>query len=195
MSTENTHLLTITQEMREHAKSNPNTWLHILDPAFRPGDDVPPWGVIGSFRVDEDGLVDERFEPNPKWRPSPVSAGMPAPETQLERAMQQARTGYEPEESVLNGVLNATLLVYAKGPEDRELQGFQDQVTGQILVAACTSSRFVPQAWPHARAVAGRDLVAKLAGCPLLINPGSKPGALIPAEALLAAAGVAPEVN
>ncbi|MFI9382961.1 type VII secretion system-associated protein [Kutzneria sp. NPDC052558] len=190
MSTENTHLLTITQEMREHAKSNPNTWLHILDPAFRPGDDVPPWGVVGSFRVDAHGDVDERFEPNPNWRPSPVSAGMPTPETQLERAMQQARTGYEPEESVLNGVLNSTLLVYAKGPQDRELQGFQDQVTGQILVAACTSRRFVPEQWPHARAMAGADLVARLAGCPLLINPGSKPGALIPAEALLAAAGV-----
>lgn len=191
MSTaQNTHLLTITQDMRDSAKANPNTWLHILDPAFTPGDDVPPWGVIGSFRVDEDGRIDERFEPNPNWRPSPVSAGMPAPETQLERAMQQARTGYEPEESVLDGVLNATLLVYAKGPEDRELQGFQDQNTGQILVAACTSQRYVPEVWPHARAVAGRELVAKLAGCPLLINPGSKPGALIPAEALLEAAGV-----
>lgn len=191
MSTaQNTHLLTITQDMRDNAKANPNTWLHILDPAFRPGDDVPPWGFIGSFRVDADGQIDDRFEPNPNWRPSPVSAGMIAPETQLERAMQQARTGYEPEESVLDGVLNATLLVYAKSPEDRELQGFQDQNSGQILVAACTSQRFVPEVWPHARAVAGRDLVTKLAGCPLLLNPGNKPGALIPAEALLAAAGV-----
>jgi hypothetical protein len=186
----NTHLLTITQDMRDNAKANPNTWLHILDPAFRPGDEVPPWGVIGSFRVDEDGLIDERFEPNPDWRPSPVSAGMPTPETQLERAMQQARTGYQPEDTVLEGVLNATLLVYARTPDDRELAGFQDQSTGQILVAACTSSRFVPEVWPHARAIAGRDLVTKLAGCPLLLNPGSKPGALIPAEALLAAAGV-----
>ncbi|GAA3430681.1 type VII secretion system-associated protein [Kutzneria kofuensis] len=190
MATPNTHLLTITQEMRDNAKANPNTWLHILDPAFRPGDEVPPWGVIGSFRVDGDGRIDERFEPNPNWRPSPVAADMPAPETRLERAMQQARTGYEPESSVLDGVLNATLLVYARGPEDRELAGFQDQASGQILVAACTSSRFVPDAWPHARAIAGRELVTKLAGCPLLLNPGSKPGALIPAEALLAAAGV-----
>ena len=177
MSTPNTHLLTITQDMRDNAKANPNTWLHILDPAFKPGDEVPPWGVIGSFRVDGDGLIDERFEPNPNWRPSPV-------------AMQQARTGYEPEESVLDGVLNATLLVYAKNPRDRELQGFQDQASGQILVAACTSARYVPEAWPHARAIAGRELVARLSGCPLLINPGHRPGALIPAEALLAAAGV-----
>jgi hypothetical protein len=190
LSTPNTHLLTITQDMRDNAKANPNTWLHILDPAFRPGDDVPPWGFVGSFRVNEHGDIEDRFEPNPNWRPSPVSAGMPAPETQLERAMQQARTGYEPESSVLDGVLNATLLVYAKGPDDRELAGFQDQTTGQILVAACTSARFVPEAWPHARAIAGRELVARLSGCPLLINPGHRPGALIPAEALLAAAGV-----
>jgi hypothetical protein len=186
-TTQHTHLLTITQEMRDNAKANPNTWLHILDPAFRPGDDVPPWGVIGSFRVDAAGDIDEHFEPNADYRPSPVAAGMPSPETQLERAMQQARTGYEPESAVLDGVLSATLLVYAKSPDDRELAGFQDQNTGQILVAACTSTRHVPASWPHSRAIAGRDLVAQLSGCPLLLNPGSKPGALIPADVLVAA--------
>ncbi|AHI01905.1 hypothetical protein KALB_8548 [Kutzneria albida DSM 43870] len=177
--------------MRDNAKANPNTWLHILDPAFRPGEEVPPHGVIGSFRVDANGDIDERFEPNPQWRPSPKAAAMPEPETELERILQRARTGYEPGEALIRAVLNATLLVYAKSPQDRELAGFQDQVTGQILVAAASSHRYVPEAWPHSRAIAGRDLVTQLAGCPLLLNPGQKPGAVISAEHLVEAASLA----
>lgn len=190
MQPKHTHLLNITQEMRDNAKANPNTWLHILDPAFRPGDDVPPYGVIGSFRVDENGDIDERFEPNPEYRPSARAAAMPEPETELERALQQARTGYEPESTLIRAVLNATLLVYAKSPDDHELAGFQDQSTGQILVAACSSHRYVPEVWPHSRAISGRDLVTQLAGCPLLLNPGQQPGALIPAEHLVEAASL-----
>ena len=183
-----THLLTITQEMRDYAKAHPNSRLDILDPAFTPGDQVPGWGIIGSFGIDANGDIDETFRVNQAYRPSPTARGMVVPETKLEKALQDTRTGYATETDLINAVLDATVLVYAKNESDTTVSGFRDNNSGTVLITACTSRRYVPDEWPAARAISGRELVAQLGGCPLLLNPNNKPSALIPAAHLIAAA-------
>ena len=47
----------ITPEMRAAALENPNSWLYVIDPALDPDADVPPWGVVGAFPVNERGEI------------------------------------------------------------------------------------------------------------------------------------------
>ena len=73
MNTQQPSRPVITPAMREQAKKQPNTWLYVVDPIFSdPNAEVPPWGFIGGYRVDERGELTEDFSPNPNYRPSPV---------------------------------------------------------------------------------------------------------------------------
>src|SRR5437016_9523139 len=43
----------ITEQMREQARQTPGSWLYIVDPGYEDaGDDVPPEGVVGAYRID-----------------------------------------------------------------------------------------------------------------------------------------------
>ena len=78
----------ITPAMREQALKQPNTWLYVVDPIFTdPNAEVPPWGFIGGYRVDENGEITDDFSPNPNYRPSPVALRLPAPTNDVERAL------------------------------------------------------------------------------------------------------------
>src|SRR5437016_4477749 len=70
MNTQQPSRPVITPAMREQAAKQPNTWLYVVDPIFTdPGADVPPWGFIGGYRVDERGELTDDFSPNPTSRP------------------------------------------------------------------------------------------------------------------------------
>ncbi|GAA2986668.1 type VII secretion system-associated protein [Streptosporangium longisporum] len=84
----------LTDRMRAEARSMPGRWLYAVDPFFDPDGAVPPYGVIGAWRVDEHGEVSEEFTPNPGHRPSPVSLGFGEPADPLDAAVQLAVTGY-----------------------------------------------------------------------------------------------------
>src|SRR5699024_6862433 len=56
MDTQQANRPVITPAMREQARKQPNSWLYVIDPIFTdPNADVPPWGYIGGYRVDERG--------------------------------------------------------------------------------------------------------------------------------------------
>jgi hypothetical protein len=83
-------------------------------------------------------------------------------------------------------VLAASLLVYTPGGSDTEVYGFPERGGGRVVVCACTSRRFVPQAWPATREILGAELATELGEHPLLLNPTGGAGVLIPAELLRA---------
>src|SRR5690606_41259110 len=71
MNTQQPSRPAITPAMREQAKKQPNSWLYVVDPIFTdPNAEVPPWGFIGGYRVDERGEITDEFSPNPNYRPS-----------------------------------------------------------------------------------------------------------------------------
>jgi hypothetical protein len=173
----------ITPRMRTSALANPNAWLYVIDPAFDADADIPPWGVVGAYRVDADGEISPSFRRNTEYRPSPTALGMPSPSSDLERLLQWIVSGHREEAELPAAVLRARLLIYASGPDDHEVTAFPDR-TGRIMVPACTSVAHVPTAWPGWREIPGRDLATQLAGHPLVINPTGPVTALLPAPTL-----------
>jgi SseB protein N-terminal domain len=172
----------ITPEMRQAARENPNSWLYVIDPALDADDDVPPWGVLGAYPVNERGEIEESFHPNAEYRPS-ADAKLP-----LDDLLEQIKAGERDQAELLPAVLGARLLVYAAGPDDATVTGFPSRRHGGVMVPACTSPAHVPPVWPGWREITGRDLVPLLHGHPLAINPNGPVTALIPAAHLAGAA-------
>ncbi len=173
----------ITQDMRASAMANPNTWLYVIDPAFDENADIPPWGVVGAYRVDDRGAIDPTFRRNTEYRPSPTALRMPDPATRLDDLLQLVKAGHRQESDLLAAVRDAKLLIYATGPDDRAVTAFPAR-DGRIMVPACTSVAYVPSAWPGWREVRGNDLARHLKGHPLVINPIGPITALFPAADL-----------
>ncbi|MBB1155737.1 MULTISPECIES: type VII secretion system-associated protein [Amycolatopsis] len=176
----------ITPEMRANARTNPNSWLYVIDEAFDARGPVPSWAVVGAYPVNGTGEVVEDFHPNDRYRPSPKALGFPEPRNELERLLQMVRTEHRPAEDLPRVILDSTLLVYALSPVQRTVIGFHN-ADGRVMVPAYTSKSLVPREWPHARAVLGRDIVGLLAGHPLAINPHDLITAVVPAEHLMKA--------
>ena len=171
----------ITADMRRGAKEHPNTWLYVIDPAFDADADVPPWGVLGAFAVDEHGEIDENFQPNEDYRPG-------GPVSDLDGFLRELAEGTRGEDGLLELVLDTTLLVYASGPDDHAVTAFPNR-DGTLMVPACTSGEHVPVQWPGWRTILGRDLAPRLGGHPLVVNPIGPVTALLPQADLLSALG------
>ena len=184
----------ITDDMRASARTNPNSWLYVLDPAFvgvAAAADVPQWAIVGAYPVNEFGEVEDRFAPNDTYRPSPLALGWPEPRSQLERIIQLAKAGHRPATELPGSVLDASLLVY--DPDDGTWDGTQlivlpDGPTGRLVVPACTSVEHVPPDWPGWRSMRGAEMVPLLRGYPLAINPDGPVSAILPFELLVEAA-------
>lgn len=177
----------ITPEMRAAALENPDSWLYVIDPALDPDDDVPPWGVVGAFPVNEHGEIEDAFEPNADYRPTPAAVREPDPAAVLEGLLEKVQAGERGQDDLLAAVLAARLLVYAASAQDGAVTGFPNRADGSVMVPACTSPQRVPAGWPGWREVTGRDLVPALHGHPLVINPNGPVTALIPASHLVSA--------
>jgi hypothetical protein len=173
----------ITPEMRVSARTNPNSWLYVIDPLFDSEIDVPPWGVVGAYPVDAHGEIEDDFQPNERYRPSPRALSMPAPASALEELLQLIRTGHRAIDDLPAAVRTATLLLYAAAADEYSVIGFPDP-TGRVLVPVCTAPQYVPSAWPGWRAVTGADLGPLLRGYPLVVNPIGPISAVLPAELL-----------
>jgi hypothetical protein len=170
----------ITPEMRASAKTNPNTWLYVIDPLFESEADVPPWGVVGAYPVDARGEIEDAFQPNERYRPSPQALKMPAPASSLDELLQLIRTGYRKTEELLPALKDATLLLYASAPHEYDVIGFPD-AEGRVYVPVCTAAEYVPTTWPGWRLVTGKDIGRLLDGFPLLVNPIGPISAIVPA--------------
>ncbi|WP_243726612.1 type VII secretion system-associated protein [Actinocrispum wychmicini] len=171
----------ITPQMRASAKSNPNTWLYVIDPLFESEVDVPPWGVVGAFPVDAGGEIEDDFQANDRYRPSPQALRMPPPPSPLDELLQLIRTGHREVEELAPAVRAATLLIYARSAAEYDVLGFPD-ADGNVYVPVCTAAEHVPATWPGWREVPGSKLGPLLDGYPLLVNPVGPISAVLPAH-------------
>lgn len=178
----------ITEQLREHARQNPGTWLYIVDPGYSDDEgEVPPEGVVGAYRIDERGEIDEDFQFNDGYVPSPLATDRPEPTNALEAALERISTGQAPEAELTAAVLAGEVLLYSPDPEERSVYA-AEMSDGSQLVPACTSVSRLPADWPGYRRVAGRDLPEVLQGLDLGLNLDDAVQAVIPYGVLLRAA-------
>ncbi|PPK67821.1 type VII secretion system-associated protein [Actinokineospora auranticolor] len=173
----------ITLEMRASARSNPNSWLYVIDPEFGQHEDVPSWGIVGAYPVDARGEIGDGFRPNRGYRPSPTALRMPVAANRLEKVLQLIHTRHRAHTDLLPALRDATVLVFARSSADRALTGFPNH-DGTVMVPVCTSAAHVPGSWPGWRAMRGRDVAAHLRGHPLVVNPQGPITAVVPAAHL-----------
>lgn len=107
----------ITDALREHARRNPGQWTYAVDPALEADGSVPQEGIVGAWKVDENGEIDENFRPNEKYRPTPVARKWPEPTDLLDAITQWAATGWAAPAQVAQILADATLYAYA-GADD-----------------------------------------------------------------------------
>lgn len=171
----------VTDDMREQAKQTPNSWLYIVDPGYEEaGEDVPPEGVVGAFRIDENGEIGEFF-PNDEYEPTePVFE----PTNELERVLHLVSIGQADENDLPRAVLEAELMFYAESFDDEALYE-AEMSDGSTLVPACTSKQRVPEDWPAFRSVSGSELADVLNGLDLGLNLDDPLRAVIPYEVLV----------
>ncbi|MCX2731612.1 type VII secretion system-associated protein [Saccharopolyspora sp. NFXS83] len=189
MNTQQPSRPVITPAMREQAAKQPNTWLYVVDPIFSdPNAEVPPWGFIGGYRVDERGELTDDFSPNPNYRPSPVALRLPAPTNDVERALQLTTTGYAQAPTLLAALLDAELILFAQ-PQGSGLFTM-DHDSGRRQLQLFTSEAYLPANWTSWQRMTGRQLVERNpTGMDLQINPTSQVKARIPGEDLIKSAG------
>ncbi|MDA3629214.1 type VII secretion system-associated protein [Saccharopolyspora oryzae] len=174
----------ITDEMREHAKENPNSWLYITDPGYASeGGDVPPEGIVGAYRIDPDGEIDPEFQLNDRYEPSELVTQRPEPTNELERVLVEIAEGRMADAALPAAVLDAELLLYAPDEEDSMLYT-AEMSDGSQLVPACTSLARVPSDWPGVRKVPGSVLPELLGGLALGLNLHEAVQAIIPNSVL-----------
>ncbi|MFR9729387.1 type VII secretion system-associated protein [Saccharopolyspora sp. MS10] len=188
MNTQQPSRPVITPAMREQAAKQPNTWLYVVDPIFSdPNAEVPPWGFIGGYRVDERGELTDDFSPNPNYRPSPVALRLPAPTNDVERALQLTTTGYAQAPTLLAALLDAELILFAQ-PQGSGLFTM-DHESGRRQLQLFTSDAYLPAQWTTWQRMTGSQLVERNpTGMDLQINPTSQVKARIPGEELIKAA-------
>lgn len=178
----------VTDDMREQARQTPNSWLYIVDPGYQEsGDDVPPEGVIGAYRIDENGEIDEEFQHNEEYDPSGLDLEMPEPTNELEEVLNRIATGEAPDSELPLAVVQAELLLYAPSQEDTSIYA-AEMSDGSQLVPACTSHSRVPEGWPGYRVVPGHVLPELLNGLDLGLNLDDAVRAVIPNSVLTEAA-------
>ena len=171
----------ISDEMREHARVLPNSWLYVLDPAVDPGAEVPPELVVGAYPVDERGELEPDFQHNPAYRPSQV----PPPTDPLDAALQDLSAGRGSHEAVLALLRTSELMVLDTVGDGLVLHTTPD---GHDVVQAFTSPEHAhrsgaQQGWRTRR---GRELARILpAGVGLQLNPGSAVTVTVPRASLL----------
>ncbi|SDY75987.1 ADP-ribosylglycohydrolase [Saccharopolyspora shandongensis] len=170
----------------------PNTWLYVVDPIFTdPNAEVPPWGFIGGYRVDEQGEITDDFSPNPNYRPSPVALRLPAPTNDVERALQLTTTGYAQGHALLTAMLDAELILFAQ-PQGNGLFTMEHE-SGRRQLQVFTSEGFLPPNWTTWQRMTGRQLATHtLTGIDVQVNPTSPVKARLPAEDLVKAAAAVP---
>lgn len=176
----------ITEEMREQAKETPDSWLYIVDPAYQDydSDDIPPEAVVGAFRIDSAGTIEEQFHYNEDYQPSELTMSMPEPANDLEVVLQKIAYGEADDEELPPAVLEAELLLYC--PEESDLSVYAAEMSdGSQLVPACTSPGRVPDTWPGYRKVPGSVLPELLNGYNLGLNLDDPVRAVIPHEVLV----------
>ncbi|MEU7042752.1 type VII secretion system-associated protein [Streptomyces varsoviensis] len=178
------------EDIREAARTAPDHWFAMTDPAWTGAGAPPSWAVIGQWRSDARGdLVG--WQDNPDYRPSPGMLGWPEPTDDVDAAIQSAATGYGPPEAVARAAATAELAVFTAPGGGPVVACAPD---GGPVVPAYTGPAHLERAGALAHQVLPADQLFAMIpdGCDLYLNPtGPAPMRLTAAdfEEVVAGAG------
>lgn len=176
----------VTREMRERARTIPNNWLHVYDPAYP---EVSAEGVIGRYLVDANGQITDEYVPNPRYLPKDITF-----DNDLESLMYLVRHGRAEKRELAGAVLTAELVL----PADPTREPREHLVMRGSVIDAFASRQALPADWPpHWQEFVGIELAVLIdrMGEPVTIELTGQagvrleiPGELL-VEGLRAAAG------
>lgn len=166
--------------VRAEAAGLRDAWVYAIDPHFDPNGKVPPYGVVGAWKVDSHGNITNEFRHNPKYRPSPRARGMKEPTDPLDSVIQLAATGYASDLDVQSVLLDSTVYVVPGCSRTPELP-LQDG--DRAVVEIYTSPMHAPNSVPEVQRMTLRGILRELPESAILkLNPHST----VSAEVLLA---------
>ncbi|WP_408897607.1 type VII secretion system-associated protein [Nocardioides sp. R1-1] len=168
----------ITEALRAEARANPGAWVYAVDPEFDQAGTVPPQGIVGAWRSDENGELSEEFTPNPRYVPSPQARGWAAPTTKLERVLQLVLAGHAPDEQLERELAGADVFIFSRPEGGIFLAPAADG--GRLAYAFTDPEKAVAAGYPEHTAIRGDRLAAALPeGARIALNPGSEVSAVI----------------
>ncbi|WP_329087963.1 MULTISPECIES: type VII secretion system-associated protein [unclassified Streptosporangium] len=163
----------VDDELREAARANPGRWLYVIDEFFDPDGEVPPFGVAGAWQVDEHGQIGE-FQPNPRYRPSPLALGYPEPTDELDAAIQLGSADYLNDAEIAPLFMDADVLTGIREDDRIPLFGDHGDQTAHAYTARPHLPAMLPEGVREWRHIRGGELVALLpAGIGIAINPAT----------------------
>ncbi|MFD7169718.1 type VII secretion system-associated protein [Streptomyces violascens] len=172
----------VTDAARAEAAQHPGSWVYAIDPFFEPAGRVPPYGIIGAWKADENGQLTAEFRHNPKYRRSPRSLGMKIPTDAVDHAVQCAAAGYADDSAVLSALLTSVAFLV---PGAVSALAAASDPTARKTLSVYTSEQHAPTTVPELQRVDVRSLIARLPDDAILkLNPGSSASVEIPVEDL-----------
>lgn len=176
----------VTPQLLAQAHASPGRQIYVVDPEFDPAGEVPGWGIRGFFPVSENGtLLEREWVPNPYYRPGPLTLEFPQPRTWLERALQLAAAGHQPDRHLL-AVLVASEVVIPTAAEYPDQVPVTGDRQGRDILTVFTRADLLPAGVPH-RQVPVAVLAPLLPTVTVVINPGLRPAAELPGADVAAA--------
>lgn len=171
----------IPDAVREAARSAPDHWLGVLDPEW-PQDRPPPdWALVGEWRADDEGEVQE-YRANPRYRPSARVLGRPEPTDPVDAAAQRpAATGYGTAEEALTALAHAEVSV-VRGVDGQPLTAAGADGKPVVLVFTSPAHRLLSSTLLHDPLPAG-ELAAGLHGSDALLMVNATAAAPLPVPA------------
>ncbi|MCX5194181.1 type VII secretion system-associated protein [Streptomyces sp. NBC_00249] len=177
----------ITEAMRTQAAEHPGSWVYAIDPFVDPAGRVPPYAIIGAWKVDGRGEITDHFKSNPNYRPSPRSAGMSEPTDPVDSAIQRAATGYGIEAEVVAALARSTVFLVPGAISEAAARSAGEH---GVTLAVFSDTRHAPNTVPELQTADAHLLVTTLpTGTVLKVNPGSSASVEIPLEDLQARLG------
>ncbi|OKI65029.1 hypothetical protein AMK15_12045 [Streptomyces sp. MJM1172] len=163
----------MTAAMRAEAARSPDGWVYEIDQFVDAAGRVPPYAIIGAWRVDHGGNVTDEFKRNPGYRPSPRSLGMGEPTDAVDAAIQLAATGYGGSSGVHLELMRSSAFVIP-GSVSRLMLSHSLDTGEERILEVFTDGRHAPDSEPELQVVNIRSLVDELPPDVILkINPYS----------------------
>lgn len=177
----------ITQALRDAGLQQPGGWVYAIDPAFDPAGEVPPFAIIGAWRVDGHGRVTDEFRANSSYIKSPTARGWRSAKTHLEMTLQQAAVGALPNEAVRLAFDEAVVWVYSR--HDDDALHVADVGAGvQAVFAFSDHDLAVASGWAENRSIDGAELRRIISPATrIVVNSGSEVIANITADSVVTA--------
>ncbi|MFS0732160.1 type VII secretion system-associated protein [Microbacterium sp. 1P10UB] len=168
----------VTEALRAEARANPGAWIYAVDPGFAGQAEVPPEGIVGAWRSDENGRLTDEFTPNARHLPTPQARGWDEPRSALERVLQLVLSGYLSETQLWEAFAHEVVFVFS-GP-DQALFLAPAQDAGRLVYAYTDEEKVSATGAGDYRAVVGGELVPTLPeDVRIAINPGAAVSAVI----------------